>query len=213
MTFNSTPFNTAPFNYHVPASETPQGRERVAAYYVALGRFIDRFSRAESAIEYVLRHYAGVGPKVAVAIFSGVRVDAATKQIKRLAESTKLTQERRTELEDCLTQLDVINGARNAILHFGANDIAEGKGVVTNELKRGERATWFPISPDSLDKMFDDLRRIVTLLLMYHAGRPIPKSARAIVAALTPAWQYKHDERPMTPTTKEASQPTPKRNQ
>ena len=73
MTFK-TPFNTTPFNYSVPASETPQGKERIRAYHEALGRFIDMFSRAEAAVEYVLRHYAETSTRVALVIFQNAGI-------------------------------------------------------------------------------------------------------------------------------------------
>src|SRR5271156_3779679 len=88
----------------IPASETEEGRLRIAAYYVSLGRFIDMFSRAEATIEYVLRHYTNMGPRVAVVVLAGVRVDVATKHIKRLAETAQLSPERQTELLNCLQQ-------------------------------------------------------------------------------------------------------------
>jgi hypothetical protein len=89
MTFGSAPFNRSPFNYSIPASETPEGKRRIAAYYASLGEFIDTFSRAEVTVEYVLRHYAKMGPRVAVVILSGVRADAAIKHIKKLVPMRK----------------------------------------------------------------------------------------------------------------------------
>jgi hypothetical protein len=187
------------FRYEIPASETEEGKARERAYHEALGRFIDRFSRAEATIEYVLRHYAKTGPRVAVVIFSGVRMEAAVTFIRKLAPDAAISTEARAHLLDMLQQLNVINGARNNLLHFGAESIAEGSGFVTNELKRARgKATVFPISPETLDQMTDDLKAIIIHLLLDHAGRPAlsPNTRALLLASMPSAWRYKHAERP-----------------
>jgi hypothetical protein len=41
-----------------PVAETEEGKKRLNAYYLALGRFTDRFARVEQAVHTVLSHYA-----------------------------------------------------------------------------------------------------------------------------------------------------------
>jgi hypothetical protein len=186
-----------PFNYGIPASETPAGKAREAAYYSALGRFVAMFAIVEAAIQYTLWHYAKTSEAVAKSIFSGVKVKTGISFIKRLAEATGVSEGGRKELEDAFTQLNTITDARNEILHHGAQSVASGAAFVTNEFLAHlpDRVTLFPISPDSLDDMTADLSKIILLLHWKHAGRPSPLSKqneRMFEAVLSAPWRYTH---------------------
>ena len=58
-----------------PVAETEEGKKRLNAYSLALGRFTDRFARVEQAVHTVLSHYAKLPPAAACALLSGLRVD------------------------------------------------------------------------------------------------------------------------------------------
>src|SRR5580658_8089494 len=73
--------------YPVPASQTAEGKKRLAEYHAALGRFVHRFAEAEMAAPFVLRHYAKLPLATARALLSGVRVDQMKSLLGRLAEA------------------------------------------------------------------------------------------------------------------------------
>lgn len=220
MTFK-TPFNTTPFNYSVPASETPQGKERIRAYHEALGRFIDMFSRAEAAVEYVLRHYAETSTRVALVIFQNAGISISIGYVEKLLPTSGLPEDEQRELKTVFSQLQAISRARNSIVHFGAQSIADGVGIVTNSLKRSEEtATSFPVSPELLGDMTNDLMRIIVFLHQDHMGRD--PGGKILRRALTPgmptAWKYKHPEQPaaqtrradtQSPQARKTKRPTP----
>ena len=146
----AAPILDSPTLYIVPASETPEGKERLRAYYEALGRFVDFFSRVETAVTLMLRLYAKTSPEIAKVVFAGARIETGSTYIKQLAEATKVAKEQRDDLENVLQQLGIINGARNLILHYGATYVAEGRGTVSDVLKARDEPTVFPISPTVL---------------------------------------------------------------
>ncbi|MFL9829171.1 hypothetical protein, partial [Rhodoplanes sp. SY1] len=56
--FGDVPFGGVPPYYKVDAAHTKAGQERLRAYFEALGRFVDKFSRVEAAVTKALWLYA-----------------------------------------------------------------------------------------------------------------------------------------------------------
>ena len=106
--------------YRIPASQTPEGQKRLREYYEALGRFVDMFARAETAVALTLWHYAKTAPAIAKIVFAGTKTDLSSTYIRQIAQATGVSQKLRDDLEDVLQQLGIINRARNAVLHYGA---------------------------------------------------------------------------------------------
>jgi hypothetical protein len=218
--FNATPFNTQSYNsprpplYNIPVSETPEGKERLRAYYEALGRFVDAFARVETAVALTLRLYAKTTGEIAKVIFAAARIETSSSFIKQLAEATKVPKEPRDDLEYVLQQLGIISGARNMILHYGATSVAEGRGIVSDVLRAKGEPTVFPISPTALDQMTEDLRKISTHLNYRHLGRPMPRSAlvqSALQGIFDSPWKYKHPVPSKARNKKTAGLRAPKR--
>ncbi len=200
--------------YTIPASDTPEGKARIAAYYEALGQFVHTFSQVETAVARTLWTYAGTRPPVAKIIFAGTRVDGGCGYIKQLAAATTASKELKDDLEDVLQQLGIINGARNNILHYGAQSVAEGNAIVSDEFRAKGEPTVFPISPELLKAMTVDLRQIMTHLNYRHLGRRPPKSEygrKVLDDILRSPWQYKHPGQTKSQTKREQSRPDHRR--
>jgi hypothetical protein len=195
--------------YTVPSHETPEGKERIRAYYEALGRFVDKFSRVEAAVTRTLWHYAKTPPEIAKISFSGVKVEGGMQFIKQLAAATNASKELQDDLADVFQQLGIINGARNDVLHYGAEFVAEGNAIVSDALKaKGEPYT-FPISPTALDHMTADLDKIIAHLKQIHLE---PNALRVILGSpVHSPWRYKHPVPPRRPSKKAQGQPAQKR--
>src|ERR1019366_9965588 len=169
----------SPFNYTVPASETKEGQERLRAYYEALGRFVQMFAEVEKLIAQTLWAYAGTKAEVAKIVFAGTQSDTTAGYIKAVATNTN--DETLADLENVLQQFGIIRSIRNDILHYGANFIAEGRGLVSNA-HFGYR----------------------------HLGRARPKSAfghKILDDTLHSPWQYKHPSPLKSETKKREPQP------
>lgn len=194
------------FNQHrIPASRTPDGQKRLREYYEALGRFVDIFSRVEAAIALTLWHYAKTTPEISKVVFAGTRVDLGSTYIKQMTKATGVSQDLRDDLEDVLQQLGIINSARNAILHYGAEpeSVAKGSAIISDALKAKDNPTTFPISPTLLDQMTSDLHKIIAHLNLRHLGK-----TKGYTIAGDPthgAWQYKHPSQTKAQTKKAAS--------
>jgi len=186
--------------YHIPAADTPEGKERIRAYYEALGRFVDMFAVVETAVTLTLWTYAKTKSEIAKIILAGVRIDQGCNFIKQLATASDSSAENRADLECVFQQLGIITGVRNDTLHFGAQSVAEGRAIVTNSLKAKGEPTVFPISPDMLNDMTADLRKIVVHLNHKHLGRPMPLLGTlerdALASVFQSPWRYKHPVAP-----------------
>ena len=79
--------------YHVPASETKDGKELLRTYYEAFGRFVQMFAEVEKVIAQTLWAYAGTKAEVAKIIFAGTQSDTASGYIKAVAKATKASDE------------------------------------------------------------------------------------------------------------------------
>jgi hypothetical protein len=149
-----------------PVSSEPGGKERYQRlndYDLALGRFVDAFSRTENFMHHVLRWYTQTPSPIAKAIFSGTRVEVTRGFLRRLRDVGEINDEDWDSLEHILNQLKIINDKRNDILHYGARDIADGEAYVTNAIMAltQDRVSSFPISPRILRDMTADLRSVM----------------------------------------------------
>ena len=115
--------------------------------------------------------------------------------MKQLAAARGFPQEIQDDLAFVLQQLGVINGVRNAVVHYGAASGGKGKAIVSNALKAKGEPTEFPISPDLLDLMYWDLRKITAHLYIRHLKRR-PADATVASRVMKSNWQYKHSPRP-----------------
>jgi hypothetical protein len=205
--------------YTIPASQTPGGKERLREYYEALGRFVDMFARAETAITLTLWHYAKTSPEIAKVVFAGTRTDQGATYIKQITQAIGLTQELQDDLEDVLQQLGIINGVRNAILHYGTEpeSVAAGKAIVSDALRAKGQPSTFPISPTTLNEMIADLYKVIGHLNLRHLGKT--KGYTILGDPTFGTWQYKHpapmnrqskkgrDRRSRTPDPRSPRQP------
>jgi hypothetical protein len=184
-------FSAFPTPYFIPASQTQEGQERLREYYEALGRFVDMFARAETAVTLTLWHYAKTSPEMAKIVFAGVRIELGSTYIRQLAAITRAPRELRDDLEDVLQQLGIINGVRNAILHYGTEteSVAKGNAIVSDALKAKGEPSSFPISPTILTQMRFDLYKIIGHLNVRHLGKT---PGYTILGDPTlRSWQYK----------------------
>jgi hypothetical protein len=93
-----------------PVAETEEGKKRLNAYYLALGRFTDRFARVEQAVHTVLSHYAKLPPAAARALLSGVRVDETKNRLLRLHDEGLMSDPDWKDAEPIFQQLAVAVG-------------------------------------------------------------------------------------------------------
>ncbi len=176
--------------YRIPAANTKEGKERLRAYYEALGRFVDKFSRVEAAMTLTLWHYAKTPPDISKVIFTSDKVDGCITKIKQIAKVSNVHTDLQNDLLDIFQQLGIINGVRNDVLHYGAELVAEGNAIVSDALKAKGEPYVFPISPTALDQMTADLDKIIAHLKTLHLGDR--RTYTILGNPMHSAWQYKH---------------------
>jgi hypothetical protein len=190
-----------------PASQTDEGRKRLEAYCLALGQFVDQFSKVESSLHLLLRWQTKTTTGTARAVFSGVRADAAAEYVRRLHSVGIIDPREWVELEPVLNQVKAINTMRNDILHQGAMAIAEGRGFTTNALRAltEQHIKSFPVSPEMLADMTADLRKIFIHLAVRHCGRPALRGKHPeLEEVLRGTWRYKPPQPLQTQSSRES---------
>jgi hypothetical protein len=179
-------------------------------FALALGRLMLAFADAESATFAVLRHYAGVSPKVARAIFSGsVRIRTMIDFIENIAHNTNMDAARRTDLQSVFSQLATINTARDRLIHHGGEiDIeffqaGSERKTITNKDRVGRAGKEFvqTFAVSDLESMAHDLR-LACRRLMPHWNKDGPFKL-APESDPPSAWRYK----PEPPNRKKDSSP------
>jgi hypothetical protein len=164
-------------------------------YWLALGRFVDAFSRVESLAMAVFWRLTGLDIPTARALFSGVRLDAAKDNIRRLLEVQQAPKMLRDEVSAVFAQLTAINAARNDLLHYGPQDDGQGGMLATNRLVAHdqERAREGVISAEVLDTMSEDLAKIELHLLAHLWSGLVPSEDLETIQseARRRAWRYK----------------------
>jgi hypothetical protein len=165
----------------------------INAYWQALGRFVSQFASLEKTMQVALWKFAKVPPPVAPAIFSGVRIDAATGLITRIAEAKEWSKEQKTELKKVFAQLGKINRVRNDILHYGATFTGPDELLVTNDIiahvKSRIRET--KISLAILEAMGNDIEKIQRHITALAWPERMPVRHKGYDQILKSAWRYK----------------------
>lgn len=196
--------------YEPTASESPTGKARQQAYYLALGRFVDMFAKVENAIAQSLWHYAETPFHMGRALFPHVGVADAMGLIKRVFEVTKASDEAFAALADLFDQLSTISTVRNKILHHGAISVPEGNAAVTDALKAisQDKIKSFAISPAALDDATTDLTKIFIHLTIDHMGRPELLGLHPHLNEIMGApWKYIHVSLSQSGTSKAPRRP------
>jgi hypothetical protein len=161
------------------------------AYYCALGEFIHLFSQMETHAHLLLAHAAGIDLRVANAVFGAVRIAGVEAAMKRLAEVRKTPIS--ANLAEAFKRLRYINDARNAIVHYGAHYRSGTWRFVSNSIKAisADRTKVWVMSPDMLDSMTNDVRKIDAILLLEMSEDDQREEIEALYnPELSSKWRY-----------------------
>lgn len=178
-------------------------------YRRALGSFIHDFTVLEVSRFRLLCVAAGVTEEVGQALFSGARADGMLQQIRRCYRAREWKIE--PHLESALSQVVIINSARNAAVHYLTLQVEDDERAVlaTNHLRYPrENAKEVRISPESLDEAGSDCRRIGAVLSVATFEIREPGSTGKLgqnMKSAPPAWRYRPPS-PDTPPRTESSQ-------
>jgi hypothetical protein len=182
-------------NWGEPTEIIEQYRE----YHLALGEFLDAFSRIEEGLHLVLQMRARVPQKVARAIWSATNVDLSISLTKRLMDVLNTAPPERDELDHNFSQISVINSVRNDILHYGARlqfgGKHEGAFVATNTRAAhvDARLRIIVVTPQLLQNMTADLYHISEQLTLLSGTYPANVADRFGEVKRVP-WRYKPAE-------------------
>ena len=169
--------------------------QKADAYSLALGRFVSIFSSLEKSFQTYLWHFAGVAAPTAQAIFSGVRVKAATDLINRIADAQKWENSTKERIRYLFLQLGTLTRLRNDILHYGADidDYSKDEWTVTNKdfVHIPENVQSTKITPKTLEQATFDLVIInLGMLVLTIGGDERNVLENALKPILESAWRY-----------------------
>lgn len=140
--------------------------QRTGEYFQALGRFVHEFSFVEAGLQSLVAQLGEMHDAIAKAVLSDSRIERSMSLVRRLNEAKGLAPD--PILDDVFEQLRAINERRNHIVHFGARIQADPDRdmVVTNRRSAHipKKITSFPVTPDLLHNMAEDLIAICECL-------------------------------------------------
>ncbi len=165
-------------------------------YYINLGYFVERFAQVEATLHKALVHTAGMDPDIARAVLSGSKVDSDISFIRRIYAVR--TQAVPIGLDRCLTQLSIVNGFRNLLLHHetitrywvGDNETLQTGRSLSNLTKSVRDTAVFELNLTALllEDAADDLNHISAAL---HAAISPKPNDHWIERSEQHAWRYR----------------------
>jgi hypothetical protein len=171
------------------------------AYWLALGKFVHRYSEIERTMHQVLRIVSDIPDRSAKVLFSGTRVSGATDIVKRFYAARKKPVP--SNLARAFERLGVINKARDRLLHNGFS-ISGDKAIVTDETKNiAARAFKHEVTVEDLDDLEADAITLNSCLVSFwiEARRPDLLGSTLYLEHMESArqpWRYKQPK-PMRP--------------
>lgn len=162
-------------------------------YFRALGKFVEAFSIAETLlfIHFVL--LAEIDPKVARAVFAGIRCEVMIANIRHIWTVRPPSIEVVKELDPVLKQLKKISNVRNSVVHHMV--LSTDEGLFSSNYMRAltpEHIVAYRVSSELLGNMSKDLKKIG---LHLSACTFAPSSAVGVrqmwQLVLERAWLYK----------------------
>jgi hypothetical protein len=197
----------------VPVSDIPLSIDPddvVTRYRYALGTFINEFTWMEMFLFHLLCAAANVTEGVGQALFSGARADEMTKLVRRCYEASDKQLE--PWLERALSQITVLNGVRNQVVHYTTAGIEDNFDEVwaSNRYRYPSKtAKDLRFKPEDLMAMANDSRIIIAYLTTGTEENKKPGSMPTIVEGMQgkqPAWHYKSPQ-PASPGHKSRGTP------
>ena len=135
--------------------------EELSGYYMALGEFVSAFSEAEFMVQLLLWQRCKIDYTTSLVFFRGMGLKQQIDAIRAIHKEHQTDID--PVLDEALSQLVVILGVRNDILHFGFH-LQEGDEVayVRNHKRTQDpkKIKEIPISPKILRDMVLDLSKI-----------------------------------------------------
>lgn len=172
-------------------------------YYYFFGRFMHRFSMAETGIHILFRKLLGLPDLEARAINSGMRPPQVEKTVKSIFKYRNMAVEL-SEIETTLSQFEAINTLRDALVHRHV-DITEYELRVHNvfSAKTREGIEIMELNIDDIVMATQDLNIIILRLGKLADPHHAEWNDPDIRELLAGAWQYK----PRPPKTPKKARP------
>jgi len=162
-----------------------------APHYEAVGRFITGYANAEAAVHMLARRLLDVSDDKARVIFAGMRIADLTDRIRGMMQTDKADPSVATEIDACLTQLNLIAKRRHNLVHRTSAYLNETL-IVTNVLisKSVNSSEAEPFTKDELDAMRMDC--LVIYLRLERISNPRKEEAEntAINKFSNLPWRY-----------------------
>jgi len=144
-------------------------------FFAALGRFIASYAIAEHQVHLLARHLTRLNDAKARIIFSGMRLNDLAERIRGLLRTTRATEKRYNEVDNCLRQLDLIATQRNNIVHrfvlYTHGQIEVTNIIISKSIDVSERQM-FKIN--DFENMDSDCAAITIRFRIICGGREVP---------------------------------------
>ena len=176
-------------------------------YFVALGKFVHAYSRAEAALHFAFPDLAQIDLERSHIIKKESSAGALTAMLKHLIRLGPLSEAEQNDATSCLAQLEHITAFRNTTIHRGARSEEDGFYQATNTatMRNLESLEVTRFTLEDIEAATDDLGRI-TLRLFNFVDKDDSAYDQQTLQYLHRPWRY----RPVQPHKPNSPPPKPK---
>lgn len=171
-------------------------------YFAALGRFITSYAAAEGYVHELARSLSRLSDQRARVVFGGMRLGDLSDRIRGLMRVSKASPKKYTEIDACLTQLDVISTQRNKLVHRFVHYSTQRKAILVSNFLVAKSHASFEVEYFTLTDFKNmDHDCLAIMLRLIHAGdsKAKKKSTPETLTWLHSPWRYK----PAPPKTRQ----------
>jgi hypothetical protein len=149
-----------------------RGEPPSSQHYERLGRFIERYARAEAAFHLTFRFYSKMPVAEARLLFGGARVDDIIRHTKSLMALYDVKQPLIDDYEEIINHFTPIKDIRNKLIHWLLTfpEFPNPGFQMTNisAVKKINNMDTRIVTLSNLEEMGDDLMKIWTRLTYRH---------------------------------------------
>lgn len=163
-------------------------------YWLALGQFVEAFALAEGMLFMYLIYSVKINKLVGKALFGRLRCEELIKGVRRTWDVAPPSPSELSEIDAVLTQLALINGVRNDVIHNRSHVFPDRGRVSTNLLRAHTpfKVVERRVSPSLLMGLTQDLGKITLHLASIRLQFNDTFEQRAAAEpSLRDEWQYK----------------------
>jgi len=162
------------------------------AHFAALGRFVVDYATAEAVVHMLARALSGMSDEKARAVFGGMRLSDIAERVRAMLRINNAPPETFSEVDACLSHLDVIAERRHKIVHrsvaYDGIDSLQVTNILTAKSLASVELEVF--KKEDLEAMSEDCQRIFLRLTYVENPSKLALVPETFPTFLRRPWRY-----------------------